>query len=193
MQINTKSTFYIYHEPSETTLEKLNWETFYGFCQILSQWTYDDFFYWAQGNEGWAPLADIAPEVLGFSKEISLQTPPPPGQEVTKDMHHELVSPDSDNREHTRYKKVLSLTLDIAGHLVKVESLDISITGIGFSKNIFLNDVVKYIFCYYDTGSQLLEFKARPIYDSLRPEFNAITLVSCNNLHLWKKTVADLI
>ena len=69
----------------------------------------------------------------------------------------------------------------------------ISVTGIGFTQKVFLNEVTKYVFAYYDAGDQMLEFKATPVYKTSRPEFSAVQIISCNNLHLWKKVVEDLV
>ena len=194
MKINTEAAFFIYHEPSEVTLEKLNWKQLQSLCQILHNTSAHNFFFWMQGEEDWLPLKNILHEILEFNKHRGPKAPPPPNQEPTEleTNEHTVLADEIENREFTRFSKNMGFTLDISGHLVKAKSMDISITGVGFTQKVFLNNKVKYIFCYYDAGDQMLEFKAEPIYKSDRPEFSAIRIISCNNLHLWKKVVEDM-
>ncbi|MEM7645709.1 MAG: PilZ domain-containing protein, partial [Pseudomonadota bacterium] len=157
MKINTESNFFIYHEPTETTLEKLTWKQLHSLCNILNGTSSDHFYFWMQGEDDWVPLKTVIGEILDFNKNVGRNTPPPPrspatesntGAKVIEDSseqkeqgaEHTVLADEFENREFTRYKKSLRFTLDISGHLVKVKSLDVSITGIGFTQKVFLNE-----------------------------------------------------
>ena len=186
---NKDADFYLFHKPTETLIEKLNWTQLHALCRSFAGEGASKFYLWSSQEDKWVRLQTVIKDILDTDEGLMRYPPSPPTDIEGEELKHQLVTKPSDSRDYKRYRRRLSFTLDCAGLLMKLDTFDISMGGIKFTQTVDLKMRAKHIYLYYTFGSEVLEFKAHPLYRDDTNSFDTVTISSCNNIQLWKKAV----
>ena len=188
MDVKPNYYYYLYHNVSETMIEKLSWTQLNGFLRVIDEQQWSDFQVWIANINQWVAMQDFIEHIMDNQHHGLIRLPPTPDEDVTRP--HQLIDTMVEQRNSTRYEVELPMFIDLAGTIINTTTADISLGGIRFQNVIPMRKVRKVCYVYYRFDAQLIEFQARPIADDDESSFIRVEIISCNHLNMWTDILA---